>query len=424
MHVIVIGSGLMGVAVSYYLRQHGAEVTVLERREGIALETSFANGGMLTPSMSDPWNSPGIAKKILHWLGREDSPMLLRPSALPGMLFWGAQFLFQSQPERFMANLRKNARLAQYSLACLQELRERHGLHYDQLRQGTLKIFREQASFAHMTGIADVLNQLGIHSQILDRDGLETVEPVLGAVRHQLVGGILYPDDESGDAHLGCRAIAEQARLAGVQFRFFSQVRGFAHYGGPIHGVETDTGRLKADAYVLAAGSYSGPLARRLGLNLPLKPVKGYSITLPRSTWEGRLLRPIVDDDQHLCITPLGDRLRVAGSAELTGWDRTLRPGRLAPLRKELLSLLPAFKPHLREADIHPWAGLRPMCADGVPLLGATRIPNLFLCTAPGHLGWTLSTGCGRLVADLIAGKDPELPLADYQLGRFKDWLA
>ncbi|ROR29660.1 D-amino acid dehydrogenase [Inmirania thermothiophila] len=419
MRVVVVGSGLLGVAAAWFLRRAGAEVTVLERREGAALETSFANAGMLTPSMADPWNAPGVFWKVLRWLGREDSPMLLRPQALPSMLGWGLRFLANSTPERYLRNTARNARLANYSLATLRRLRDELGLAYDQRTLGTLKVFRSHEAMRHMVELARFLEEHGVVSRVLDVDGVLEVEPTLAPVRARLVGGIHYPGDESGDAHLACRQVAEHAARAGVVFRFGVEVTGLVRRGRRLAAVQTTEGPVEADAFVLAAGSYSPLLARRLGLDLPIRPVKGYSITVPCGDWKEELHLPVVDDDLHLAITPLGRRLRVAGTAEFTGWDTTVRPGRIAMLRRLVEELLPTFAPHLRSAEIAEWAGLRPMSCDGVPILGPTPVEGLFLCTGTGHLGWTLAWGAGRLVADLVTGRTPHLDPADYALARF-----
>lgn len=418
MRVLVIGSGLAGVATAFFLNRNGCDVTVVERRQGAALETSFANAGMLTPSMADPWNAPGVLWKVLKWIGRDDSPLLLRPSALPTMISWGLGFLANSSPQRFTVNMSKNARIASYSLGVLRQLRTELDLHYDERVRGTIKIFRERAAFDEMVEIAHKLAAEGITHEALDTAGVIEAEPSLAPIADKLVGGVLFPGDESGDAHKCCRAIAEAAQKRGVTFRFEVTVSGFDRNGGRIAAVLTDQGPLEADAYVLAAGSYSPLLARHLGLNIPIRPVKGYSITVPCGDWQGAPLRPIVDDTVHIAVTPLGQRLRVAGTAEFAGWDTVVRGPRIEYVRRLLLDILPDAAPFL-SAPIEEWAGLRPMCCDGVPILGRTPIANLYLNTGHGHLGWTMSQGSGKLVADLIAGGKPQLDLADYRLGRF-----
>lgn len=418
MRVVVVGSGLQGVASAYFLAAEGCEVTVLEREAAVAQGTSHANAGMLTPSMADPWNAPGILRHLLGWLGREDAPFLLRPAALPSMAGWGLAFLRNARPARYRANMERNLRLASYSLVVLRELRARLALQYAQRTAGTIKVFRDARAFDAAVARSDVLARLGLDVRPLSPDGAVQVEPALAPVRERLVGGIYCPTDESGDARAFTEALAAHAQQAGARFRFGEAVRGFAPAGGRIGAALTASGRHVADAFVLAAGCWSPQLLAPLGVALRVRPVKGYSITVPTAGWAGAPSMPVIDDALHTAATPLGDRLRVAGTAEIAGYDRSLTPARIDNLFGLLLGLFPDYAPRLDRARAQPWAGLRPVSADGVPLIGRTRYDNLFLNAGHGHLGWTLAAGSARLLADLLLGRAPELDPRPYDACR------
>ena len=420
MHVLVIGSCLIVTATAWFLRREGADVTVIDRAPGPARQTSFANAGMLTPSMADPWNAPGVVWKLLGWVGREDAPMLLRPRDIPRLAGWGARFLWNSRSATFERNMLKNLALASFSLNALRELRAELGLRYCERTHGTIKVFRDPASLARAVAVAEQLGEHGVVHRALDRAGVAEVEPSLAPVAEQLAGGILHPDDESGDAHLFVCALAAAAAAAGVRFVFDTAVTGLRTEAGRVLAVATAAGDLRADACVLAAGSYSASLLTGLGLRLPVRPVKGYSITVPCADERLGPCRPVTDDTLHIAVTPFGDRLRVAGTAEFTGLDHSVGEPRIRNLRQMFETMFPACAATVgRNADLSPWSGLRPMSVDGVPVLGATPLANLYLNTGHGHLGWTMAAGSGRAVARLVCGGEPELPLQPYRLERF-----
>lgn len=418
MHVIIVGAGVIGVATAYHLAHQGCAVTVLERGPGVAGETSRANGGILTPSMSDPWNAPGVWRKLISYLGREDSPLLLRPRALPSLALWGMDFLRHSAPAAFERNLRRNAILANYSLTVMADLRRELGFTYDE-GHGTLKITRDAAMLDGIEGLARVMGECGVAFERLDAEGTVAREPALGPLAHELAGGIYYPGDEFGDAHIFTSNLADAAAELGVRFVFDVEVRQLVREGGRIGRVLTSRGEFAGDKFLVAAGSHSPVLVRGLGLKIPVKPVKGYSITVPLNGWNEGPRLPVVDDNNHAVVTPLGDRLRVAGTAEFTGFDRQLTQSRIDNLVQFLLTLYPAFAPHLDRSAVNPWAGFRPMSVDGVPLVGATHMDNLYLNTGHGHLGWTMAAGSARLVADLLTGRQPEIDMALYDPRRF-----
>jgi D-amino-acid dehydrogenase len=418
--VLVIGSGLLGVTTAWFLHKNGVEVTVVDRCAEAAEETSHANAGMLTPSMSDPWNCPGVFWKLLKYIGREDSPMLLRLGALPGMATWGIRFLRNSSPARYRANTLNNVRLGNYSLGVLDSLRTELELSFDHLANGTLKFFRQRAMMDEFLELADLLSDYGVSHRRLDADEVVSLEPSLGAIRAELAGGIHYPDDGSGDARMFCRELAARAREQGVAFRYGTTVDRLVRANGRVIGVATGDGVMEADACVIAAGSYSPDLVRPCGIDLPVNPVKGYSITVACGGWNRMPRCPIIDESLHAAITPLGDRLRVAGTAELAGYDTTVREARIENLVGMLCRVLPDFRPHFDRGNIQAWAGLRPMSIDGVGVIGATPVPGLYLNTGHGHLGWTMSCGSGKLLADLVTGRPTELDISSYGLARFQ----
>ena len=417
MRVVIVGSGLQGVASAWFLAHQGCAVTVLEREPAVAQGTSYANAGMLTPSMADPWNAPGLLGHLLGWLGQEDAPFLLRPSALPSMLGWGLAFLANSRPARYRDNMARNLRLARYSLEMLCELRGELDLRYDERTVGTIKVFRERPAFDAAVRRNAVLAELGLEVRTLSPDEVARTEPALADVREHLVGGLYCPQDESGDARRFTEGLAAKAVEAGAELRFGTEVTGIEVAGDRIAAVVAGNERFRADAYVLAAGAWSPQLLAPLGLQLRVRPVKGYSITVPVAGWLGPQM-PVIDDALHAAATPLGTRLRVAGTAEIAGYDRALTPSRVDNLFKLLVGLFPASAAHLDRATAEPWAGLRPVCADGVPLIGRYRYDNLFLNTGHGHLGWTLACGSARLLADLMLGRPPALDARAYAAER------
>jgi len=416
---LVVGGGLLGVTSAWYLAERGFRVTVVERREATALDTSFANGGLITPSQSDPWNGPGTAFNLIKWLGREDSPLLLQPTALPGMWRWGLSFLANSRMKHWWPATEANLRLGLYSAASLRELRESLGLEYHHLSRGTLKIFRDEEALEHSDVLARSLAPIGLKHQALDPGQAIGLEPLLAPLRGELAGAIHYPDDESGDAHLFTRLMEDRSRKAGVAFRFGAEVTGFRHRSGRIEALSCGDEELQAEVYILAAASRTPALAAPLGLKLPIYPVKGYSLTLPVPDLEPMLSVPLVDFEQKVVITPLGGRLRVAGTAEFAGFDSRENPRRSAGILKHTLRLLPQLAGRVKPAEVSYWNGLRPMTPDGPPILGATRYPNLFMNAGHGPLGFTLAAGSSRAVADLAAGREPEIPLAAYSAARF-----
>lgn len=419
MRVAIIGAGLLGVSTAYFLSGTDVEVVVLDRQPGPGRETSFANGGMVTPSQADPWNAPGILGKLLKWIGKDDAPVLLRPAALLPLLSWGFSFLRNSTEARFRVNLARNARLASYSLRTLRGLREQLGIHYDESTAGTMRLFRDRDSFRSALNLCAALQDNGIRWESLDAAQVVSREPALRPVENLLAGGIYYPDDESGDAYQYCEAMARHAAQRGAEFRYGTAVLGLESSADRIVAVRTSGGLVVADRFVLAAGSYSPGVARSVGLHIPVQPVKGYSLTLDTSGWDAAPVIPVVDENSHVAATPLCRRLRVAGTAEFNGFNTSVDARRIRNMFQFVADFYPGFRPFLDRAAASTWAGLRPYSCDGVPILGMTRLANLYMNTGHGHLGWSMAAGSGKLVAGLIRGEALELDLAPYQLSRF-----
>ena len=419
MHVVVIGSGLLGVSSAYWLREQGATVTVIERAPGPGRETSFANGALLTPSMADPWNAPGVLWKLLGWLGREDSPMLLRPTAIPGLAGWGLRFLRESRESRFRANTLANVRLSQYSLASLRALRAAGDMSFDHGAVGTLKLVRSARSFDAARAMADWLSGHGVSSRALDREATVGLEPALRPIAHDLVGSIHFPSDEHGDAYRYCESLAALAARRGATFHYGTTVTALEREGRRIARVRTQQGTFPAESVVVAAGSYSRQLLAPTGIALPVAPVKGYSISAPLPAGVSGPRIPILDEELHAVAVPLGGQLRLAGTAEFAGHDLSLPSARIENLVRLLRRTYPEIAARVPHESIEPWTGLRPMSADGVPIVSRTPIENLYLNTGHGHLGWTMAAGSGRALADLVMGRAPAIDLAPYALERF-----
>jgi D-amino-acid dehydrogenase len=416
MRVAVIGSGLMGLLTAYYLQQSGAEVLVIDRQDSSARETSFANGAMLHASQASPWNSPGILSTVLRSIGREDSAVLLRANAIPKMLGWGVSFLRNSKHERFLANLECNARLAQYSIQEMARLRAAEQLEYDFRARGTMTIYSSAEDLERASQFFDSFSNTSVDFELLDRERTVALESALNPISERIAGSIYYPQDESGDAFKFCLALQGICQRNGVEFSFDTRVTKLSRKGSSIEAVESGSKRFLADKYVLAAGSFTPLLSRTVGLHIPVQPVKGYSITAPVGTWRNPPSMPVIDDHFHAAVCPIGDRLRVAGTAEFAGYNHALTKSRIENLFKLLRSMYPEYERHENLAATDRWTGLRPMTPRGVGIMGKTPIKNLFVNTGHGHLGWTMAAGAGRAVADEVLGIEPTFDLSDYHL--------
>jgi D-amino-acid dehydrogenase len=415
MHVIVIGAGVTGTTTAWYLRAAGLDVTLLDAADLPAKGASAANGGMLHASHAEPWNAPGVGWDLLRYIGRDSSPLLLRPRALPGILPWGIEFLWNSGRRRFERNTLVNARLAEYSLRQLRALQDQLRLDFGFVESGILKIFQDPDSLRKNRDASRAMTDVGVHFEEWDPARVSAEEPLLQPIAHRLCGALFFPGDAIGNAAAFTRALAEAAQQTGVRWRPNTRVTGWRLFRDRINGVDTSAGPIAADAVVLASGFAAPELLRRLGLRLPVAPVKGYSLTLDLP--EDQLPRlPIIDDANKVVLTPLGGRLRLAGTAEFTGADLNLNASRAANVLAQCRRTLPRLPDRLDPERMEPWTGLRPMSARGTPILGPTPVPGLFLNTGAGHLGWTLSCGSASLVADSVRGADTALPLEPFLL--------
>jgi D-amino-acid dehydrogenase len=416
MRIAVMGSGVIGTACAYYLARAGHEVTVIDRQPGAALETSFANAGEVSPGYSSPWAGPGVPVKAVKWLLMHHSPLVIRALADPAMWRFALRMLANCTAARYRINKSRMVPLAEYSRDVLRALRAETGIAYDARAQGTLQLFRTQKQFDGIAGDVAILREYGVPFEVLDRAGFVGVEPALARTQHKFVGALRLPNDETGDCHLFTQRLAALAEKQGVSFRYGVAIAAIAHEGGRISGVLTEAGRVEADHYLCALGSYTPLLVRPLGIDLPVYPVKGYSITVPITDASGAPESTVMDETHKVAVTRLGDRIRAGGTAELSGYDLALRGARKDTLTHVVHDLFPAGG-DLSQASF--WCGLRPMTPDGPPVIGPTRYPNLALATGHGTLGWTMAVGTGRVIADLLSGRAPEVPLDGLTLARY-----
>ena len=416
MKVAVLGAGVVGVTSAYYLAKAGHEVTVIDRQPGAALETSHANAGEISPGYASPWAAPGIPMKAVKWLLMDHPPLILRPKLDLAMICWLLAMLRNCTPARYALNKARMVRLAEYSRDQLIDLRAETGIRYDERMRGTLQLFRTQHQLDGVAKDIEVLKAGGVPFEVLDRAGCIAAEPGLANARDTLVGGLRLPHDETGDCFMFTTALAKLAGELGVNFQYETAITGLRIEAGRVAGVVTNRGEVKADAYLVALGSYSPALVRPLGLRLPVYPVKGYSITVPIAQPERAPVSTLLDESYKIAITRLGDRIRVGGMAEISGFTNDLRPERRRTLEHSLESLFPgAGTP--REATF--WSGLRPMTPDGTPVIGATAVDNLFLNTGHGTLGWTMACGSGQVIADMIGGGAPAIDTRDLSIARY-----
>ncbi|HRH87212.1 MAG TPA: D-amino acid dehydrogenase [Rubrivivax sp.] len=416
MKVLVLGSGVIGTSVAYYLARDGHEVQVVDRQEGPALETSFANAGEVSPGYSAPWAGPGVPVKAIKWMLMRHSPLVIWPLLDPAMWRWGAAMLANCTERAYALNKSRMVPIAEYSRDCLKALREATGIAYDDRAQGTLQLFRTQQQLDGIGGDVAVLEQYGVPYEVLDRAGFVKVEPALALTQQKFVGALRLPGDETGDCFKFTNRLAEMAQALGVSFRWGTPIQALERQGAQITGVRTDAGLLQADRYVLALGSWSPLLLRPLGLRIPVYPVKGYSITVPITDAKGAPESTIMDETHKVAVTRLGERIRVGGTAELAGYSLALREARRATLEHVVTDLFP------KGGDVSQasfWCGLRPMTPDGTPIVGPTPLRNLLLATGHGTLGWTMAAGTGRVIADLVSGRKPEIDLDGLTMARY-----
>jgi D-amino-acid dehydrogenase len=416
MRIVILGAGVIGVTTAYYLAKAGHEVVVIDRRRNVALETSFANAGEVSPGYASPWASPGLVLKAIKWFFMQHSPLILRPRLDADMLRFIVGLIHNCTPEHYAKNKARMVRLAEYSRDQLIALRQSTGISYDHRTQGTLQVFRTQASMDGAGKDVEVLRTFGVPFEILDKSGCLRVEPGLRFARGAIFGGLRLPNDETGDCFLFTNSLAKLAEGLGVLFQFDNNIVALSRKGNRIDSVLTDRGLLTADAFVVALGSYSAGLVQPLGLKLPIYPVKGYSITVPIVNPERAPESTLMDEKHKIAITRLGERIRVGGMAEIGGYGVKLTDRRRRTLEHSLEDLFPGAGDLNRETF---WSGLRPMTPDGTPVVGRTPIENLFINSGHGTLGWTMACGSARVTSDLIAGATSEIETADLSLARY-----
>ncbi len=416
MKVLVLGSGVIGVSIAYYLAKAGHEVEVVDRQAGPALETSFGNAGEISPGYSAPWAGPGVPIKAIKWMLMQHSPLVIWPMFDPAMWRWGLMMLANCTERAYAVNKARMVPIAEYSRDCMKALRAQTGITYDDRAHGTLQLFRTQKQLDGIGGDVRILRQYGVPFEILDREGFVRVEPALALTKEKFVGALRLPNDETGDCFKFSNRLATMAAELGAKFRFNTRIDGLQVGGGRITGVFTDAGLLTADRVVLALGSHSPQLLKPVGVNIPVYPVKGYSITVPITDAQYAPESTIMDETHKVAVTRLGDRIRVGGTAELAGYSQALREPRRATLNHVVSDLFP------RGGDVSKasfWCGLRPMTPDGTPIIGRTPVENLLLATGHGTLGWTMAAGTGRVIADIVSGREPEIDIAGLGMSRY-----
>ncbi|WP_139737978.1 D-amino acid dehydrogenase [Aeromonas caviae] len=416
MDIVVLGGGVVGVTSAWYLAKAGHKVILLERRDGVALETSHANAGQISPGYASPWAAPGIPLKAAKWLLQKHAPFTVRPTSDPFQLRWMLKMFANCTPAAYAVNKGRMVRLAEYSRDCMKQLRGELALDYEGRQLGTLQLFRSQAQLDASQRDIAVLEEYGVPYQSLNADGCEEVEPALTRVRGKVVGGLRLPGDETGDCFRFTQALADEARKLGVSFVFNCAIDEVEIAKGRAVAVRAGEQRFQADAIVCALGSYGTGFLRPLGIELPVYPVKGYSLTLPMTDAEGAPRSTVLDETYKVAITRFDERIRVGGMAELSGFNLALNPRRHDTLAMVVRDLFPQGG-NLEQASF--WTGLRPMTPDGTPLVGPSPIPGLWLNTGHGTLGWTMAAGSGQLLSDLISGNTPDISDEGLTLARY-----
>ena len=415
MRVVILGSGVIGVTSAYYLAKAGHEVTVIDRQPGPALETSFANAGQISPGYASPWAAPGIPLKAMKWMLQRHAPLSITPDGTSFQLKWMWKMLKNCTASRYATNKERMVRLAEYSRDCFKELRDEAGISYESRQRGTMQLFRTEAQFVSAEKDIKVLHDSGVPYELLTREQLASAEPALALVKDKLVGALRLPNDETGDCQLFTTRLAQMAEQLGVTFRYRVAIDRLAVSGNAITGVHCGDELVQADAYVVALGAHSTTLLKNM-VDIPVYPMKGYSITVPIIDAARAPVSTILDETYKIAVTRFDDRIRVGGMAEIAGFDLRLNPRRRATLEMVVNDLFPGAGD---TAQASFWTGLRPMTPDGTPIVGRTGLANLFLNTGHGTLGWTMSCGSAQMLADLMSAKRPAIPFADLSVERY-----
>jgi D-amino-acid dehydrogenase len=416
MKITVLGSGVIGTTTAYYLARAGHQVTVLDRQAGPALETSFANAGQVSPGYAAPWAAPGVPLKAIGWALQRHAPLAIGLDGTLDQFRWLWHMLRNCNADSYAINKARMVRLAEYSRDCLQALRDETGISYEGRQGGTLQVFRTQAQLDAVSKDVEVLKSAGVPFEVMTRAHLLKVEPALAASQHKLSGGLRLPNDETGDCQLFTTRLAEMAKALGVVFHFGVDIQAIQLQGDRVDGIVVDGQPFSADAYVVALGSYSTALLKDI-VNIPVYPMKGYSITVPIDHVERAPVSTVLDETYKIAITRFDKRIRVGGMAEVKGFDLALRQARRETLEMCVNDLFPGAGDTARASF---WTGLRPMTPDGTPIVGPTALRNLYLNTGHGTLGWTMACGSGRLLADVISGLAPDIRADDLSVARYQ----
>ncbi|WP_338509135.1 D-amino acid dehydrogenase [Erwinia aphidicola] len=415
MRVVILGSGVVGVASAWYLAQAGHQVTVIDRQPGPALETSAGNAGQISPGYAAPWAAPGVPLKAIKWMFQRHAPLAIRLDGSRFQLEWMWQMLRNCDMRHYQQNKSRMVRIAEYSRDCLNALRQQTGIAYEGRQGGTLQLFRTAQQYESAAKDIAVLKEAGVPYELLEAAQLAQAEPALAATQHKLTGGLRLPNDETGDCQLFTQRLAKMAADAGVEFRFNTPVDGLLQEGNKITGVQCGDERVTAEAYVVAFGSYSTALLDEI-VKVPVYPLKGYSLTIPIKDADAAPVSTVLDETYKVAITRFDDRIRVGGMAEIVGYNTKLLPARRGTLEMVVRDLYPQGG-HIEQATF--WSGLRPMTPDGTPIVGRTPLKNLFLNTGHGTLGWTMACGSGQLLADIISGRTPAIAADDLSVMRY-----
>ncbi len=416
MRVLVMGSGVIGTTSAYYLARAGFEVVVVDRQPAVAMETSFANAGQVSPGYASPWAAPGVPLKAMKWLMQRHAPLAIKLTGDTQQYLWMAQMLRNCTAARYAVNKERMVRLSEYSRDCLDELRAETGIDYEGRQCGTTQLFRTQAQLDNAAKDIAVLQASGVPYELLDRAGIARAEPALARVSDKLSGALRLPNDQTGDCQMFTTKLAEMARELGVEFRFNQDIQRLQFAGDRLEGVWIDGKLETADRYVLALGSYSPQMLKPLGIRAPVYPLKGYSLTVPISDPAMAPVSTVLDETYKVAITRFDQRIRVGGMAEIAGHDLSLNPRRRETLEMVVGDLFPqGGDPSTAEL----WTGLRPATPDGTPIIGGTSYRNLYLNTGHGTLGWTMACGSGRLLADMLARKRTQISTDGLDISRY-----
>lgn len=416
MKILILGSGIIGVTSAWYLAKQGHEVTVIDRQESPAMETSFGNAGQISPGYSAPWAAPGVPFKAIKWLMQDLAPLMINPKVDVNTLKWMSKMLANCTESSYHINKARMMRLAEYSRDCFKDLRSEIDIEYEGRAGGTLQLFRTQKQVDAAAKDMAVLDECGVDYEVLDRQGCASREPALSFVQDKIVGGLRLPGDETGDCYKFTNALADECKKLGVEFKFNTEIEGLLSDDNDIVGVKTKHDTLTADRYLMCLGSYSTMLLANVGIMVPVYPIKGYSLTLPIIDEARAPVSTVMDETYKVAVTRFDDRIRVGGTAEITSYDLSLQEKRRKNVEFTVSDLFPGGG-DLENAEF--WTGLRPMTPDGTPVLGGTRYPSLYLNTGHGTLGWTMSLGSGKFVADVISGQKTDIDPDGLSIERY-----